>query len=230
MIRFVGIGSAFNTDLGNNSAFAGDVLIDCGETTFHNLKTKGLIPEGDMHILITHLHPDHVGSLGTLLFYKYYQAPIGKKAHVYVPKLIAGQLRVNLRNSGVGEEYYFMHELEVERENAVKDLVVVPIHTTHKEGVESFGYLITLDGERVYYSGDSNQVPASILTHFQTGIISRIYQDMCKAHYPNNVHLSIKYACVIFPPEQRGRVYGMHFDDGAMELAVKEGFQIPDIL
>ncbi len=77
MLQFLGIGSAFNTTLGNTSAYykLGDVLIlvDAGGMIFHTLLSKGLLKDiRKIDILITHMHPDHVGSLGDLIFYAYY--------------------------------------------------------------------------------------------------------------------------------------------------------------
>ena len=78
MLRFIGTGSAFHTRLGNNSAYIKEkdrlLLIDCGGMVFHRLKESGLL-EGitELYILITHPHPDQVGSLGDLLFYAYYK-------------------------------------------------------------------------------------------------------------------------------------------------------------
>src|SRR5690606_28212763 len=83
-------GSAFNTSLGNNSSFIkqDDVLflIDCGSSTFAKIVESSLL-EGinEVKVLITHTHPDHVGSLGDLAFYTYYNiSPMFKiKLSVY---------------------------------------------------------------------------------------------------------------------------------------------------
>lgn len=76
-LKFLGIGSAFNTELGNTSAFIKEnnslFLIDCGGTVFSKLQELKIL-EGvkKVYIAITHSHPDHVGSLGDLIFYSYY--------------------------------------------------------------------------------------------------------------------------------------------------------------
>ena len=73
MLKFIGSGSAFNTKLGNTSAYykIGHqmLLIDCGSNIFHRIKEHNLL-EGieDIHVLITHTHADHVGSLADLIF------------------------------------------------------------------------------------------------------------------------------------------------------------------
>lgn len=73
MLKFIGIGSAFNTDLGNTSAYIKKedrmLLIDCGGTVFHELQKQKLL-EGvnQIYMIITHTHPDHVGSVGEVIF------------------------------------------------------------------------------------------------------------------------------------------------------------------
>ena len=77
MLNFIGTGSAFNTELGNTSAFVKKnnslLLIDCGGTVFHRFQELNIF-EGleNLYIIITHTHPDHVGSLGEVIFYSYY--------------------------------------------------------------------------------------------------------------------------------------------------------------
>lgn len=79
-LKFLGTGSAFNTKLGNTSAYllnndkSAMLLFDCGETVFSKLKpilekNKNI---SEFTICITHSHSDHMGSLPTLLYYLYY--------------------------------------------------------------------------------------------------------------------------------------------------------------
>lgn len=79
-LKFLGTGSAFNTKLGNTSAYllnndkSAMLLFDCGETVFSKLKpilekNKNI---NEFTICITHSHSDHIGSLPTLLYYLYY--------------------------------------------------------------------------------------------------------------------------------------------------------------
>ena len=72
-IKFLGTGGAFDVDYLNSAAllkFRGiNLLIDCGFTVFPSLVHKNLVSRVD-HILLTHLHNDHCGSLATLLLYK----------------------------------------------------------------------------------------------------------------------------------------------------------------
>ena len=76
-LKFTGIGSAFNTKLGTNSAFFIKdktlFLFDCGDSTFGKLKENEILQNIEKIIIITsHCHPDHISSIGSLIFYLHY--------------------------------------------------------------------------------------------------------------------------------------------------------------
>ena len=79
-LKFIGTGSCFNFDRGNNSAYMkwGEnnesmLLIDCGCDVCEKIVRNNLL-DGvkNLYIAITHLHDDHSGSLGQLIDYCYY--------------------------------------------------------------------------------------------------------------------------------------------------------------
>ena len=78
LLKFIGTGSAFNTKLGCNSAYIiknnSLILFDCGGDVFSKLKELNIIKDEfkNIYIFITHLHPDHIGSLGDLIYYNYF--------------------------------------------------------------------------------------------------------------------------------------------------------------
>lgn len=77
-LKFLGRGSAHNYKEGNTAAYFVEnnelFLIDCGEDVFQKIMGKDLLEnKSKIHILITHTHSDHVGSLGSLLSYTYYK-------------------------------------------------------------------------------------------------------------------------------------------------------------
>ena len=69
---FLGVGGAFRPDLFNTSAcFQKDgtlYLLDCGGTVMGRLLKSGALESAErLTVLLTHLHADHAGGLGTLL-------------------------------------------------------------------------------------------------------------------------------------------------------------------
>lgn len=83
-IDFLGIGSTWNVEQDNTSAYIKKgnkmILIDCGETIARKIIKENIL-EGieELYILISHTHSDHIGSLGTLLFYSKYNKKIKNK-------------------------------------------------------------------------------------------------------------------------------------------------------
>lgn len=71
-IKFVGTGGAFDYRHRNSAAIVWlrdmKILIDCGCDVFATLRYAGQADDFT-HILITHLHDDHIGSMGSLLAY-----------------------------------------------------------------------------------------------------------------------------------------------------------------
>lgn len=74
-IVFLGTGGAFDLAEKNSSAIIrtsiGTILIDCGSTVYSELQEKKLVESIDC-VFITHCHEDHIGSLSTLVYHKYF--------------------------------------------------------------------------------------------------------------------------------------------------------------
>lgn len=229
MINFIGTGSAFNTELGNTSAFIKNntslLLIDCGGTVFHNLQKLKLL-EGveNLYIIITHMHPDHIGSLGDVVFYSYYI--LKQRPTILFPKkqLIDGFLK----SVGVGSKMYRLNGLNLTEINDKKlgDFRIEFISVTHViDTMPAYGFLMNFGGKEFYYSGDSNNINNEIIDKMKHGEITRIYQDTCGLDYEGNGHLSLKKLCEIIPKEFRNKIYCMHLDKYITEQKIEdEGF------
>jgi ribonuclease BN (tRNA processing enzyme)/uncharacterized protein (DUF433 family) len=234
MLNFIGTGSAFNTDLGNNAAYIKSgknfFLIDCGSVTFEKIKRDRLL-EGikNIYVLVTHTHPDHIGSLGDLIFYGYYM--VGNLAEPNVTVIAPKELEIDvlLRLMGVKKEMYHSDEINemINISNDKFDITVYPIPVTHIDTLKSFAYKIHFNKKVMYYSGDSNEIPENILKSLNEGQIDLFYQDTCKAEYEGNPHLSLTKLDKLVNQNMKDRVYCMHLDVGFdVEKAKQLGFNV----
>ncbi|SHI90298.1 Beta-lactamase superfamily domain-containing protein [Clostridium cavendishii DSM 21758] len=230
MIDFIGTGSAFNVERGNTSAFFRKdkslLLIDCGGGVFHELQKLNILNDVEkVYIIITHTHPDHVGSLGDLIFYSYYI--LKNKVNIFFPeKTLLEELLTKL---GVTSEYYNLNTLNKVNINdrALGNLEIDFLNVTHVNTIPAYGFVMNLNNKNFYYSGDSNNISKEIIDKLKIGEIQRIYQDTCGLDYEGNGHLSLKKLCGLIPEEFRSKIYCMHLDQYVTEEEIKaNGFNI----
>lgn len=240
MLNFIGRGGAFNTAEGNNSAFIKHgkhlLLIDCGSDTFSSLQRLNLLDNiEDITVIITHTHPDHIGSLGDLIFYNYYamgQPGTTSITLVAVPE--AGIMDI-LKGMGVSPALYsFMplrldnwHELQID----TATVRIKPKQSNHTfEDYEEFpciSFYMSIGGANMYYSADSREIPDHLLTALQIDTLQYVFQDVCSSDYPGNVHLSYRELKEKIPENKRHLIQCMHLDKNFDYLQAQiDGFSI----
>lgn len=215
MLNFIGIGSAFNTQLGNTSAFikkgASLLLIDCGGTVFHRLQELNILQElKKLYIVITHTHPDHVGSLGEVIFYAYYI--LGYKPTVFFPN--SEQMKIFLTSIGVSQEMYLLessNKVEIIDEN-LGEINIEFLPVSHVKTIPAYSFVFRRAEGAFYYSGDSSSIDNDIITRLKSGELDRLYQDTCGLDYEGNNHMSLRKLKEIIHPDLRNKVYCMHLD------------------
>lgn len=233
MLNFLGIGSAFNTALGNNSAYiqkGGNILlIDCGSTVFNKLQMLNMLENlSRVYVVITHTHPDHVGSLGELIFYSHFI--LNHKPILLFPnKSLITKL---LSSMGVNDSYYEIidtKEIHINDSFFVFDISFIP--TSHVESIPSYSIIISNGDTKIYYSGDSNEITNSILEKLQNSEIDVFYQDTCGLDYKGNPHLFLGKLANIIKPELRHKVYCMHLDQQFNKKeAINLGFNVVETI
>lgn len=210
-LTFTGIGSAFNCEFGNNSCYflhnENFFLIDCGSLVFQKMKVIEAFNAKDKKciVLITHLHPDHVASLPELIFYNFFIKNI-KTTIIFPNKDLLWKLLVTM---GVSEEMVIMED---SKSLQFKEISLEFISVLHSENMESYGLLIDDGNEKIWYSGDSKNIPDEILEGFLSRNISKLYQDISGIDFPGNPHLYYKILLELIPLELREFVYAMHLD------------------
>jgi len=235
MLKFIGCGSAFNTELGNNSAYIKNgnklLLIDCGSNTFDSIMSMNLLDGiDDIIVLITHTHPDHIGSLGDLIFYSYYSmGNVGEPClTVLSPK--GTPVGTLLHLMGVNKKLYINFKFE----NLIftdlnGTMMINTVKVNHVPELKCFGYEIYFGDKIIYYSGDCNDIPKDVLRKLHNGTYDQFYQDTCMADYDGNVHLSLRKLDELIKQDVRHKVYCMH-SDKSFDYGYAEGLGFKVVL
>lgn len=196
-LKPLGFGSSFNSqEYGNNSWYfvrRNQVfMIDCGSTVFNTFKEKRLDKYDLVNVIITHLHTDHVGSLGTLIEYLFYVK--GNKPNIIIDIHLRKDLRTLLSISGIEENMYNLVTNNYENKEVYhSDIGITFLEIGHVPQLQSYSLLIDFwdTKKRIYYSGDANDLP-NPLTIFNKPELSvdHVYMDYSINGSP--VHLSIE--------------------------------------
>lgn len=233
MLKFIGVGSAFNTPLGNNNAYIkkgdGLLLIDCGGMTFHQIQEKNLL-EGvkNVAVIITHTHPDHIGSLGDLIFYCFYI--LGINPIIYFPQ--KSLLSHILDGFGVDSSIYIFESkknITIE-EGPFTGYRIDFRPTLHVDNLPTYGFYLCDSVECIYYSGDSYLLEDEVVDDLESGKINKLYHDTSGLDHENNRHYAFSKLKDKIPVYLRSKVYCMHFDKHTNFDEIRNsGFNIVEI-
>ena len=210
------------------------LLIDCGGNIFTRIMEKNLL-DGvkDLHIILTHLHGDHVGSLGTLIDHSFWD--LGMSPTIYFP--IEEDIKTLLRIQGI--------LLEPSARNGTKQAQCV-IHERRFISIDlfscrldhafhvfplankSFGLHMVLDEKLIYYSGDTRHI--NCLDFLLDGHYDEVYHDVTTWEY-SPVHAPYGLLLKTIPVAFRQKVYLMHLDkDFDYERAKADGFNVVECI
>ncbi|WP_167958945.1 MBL fold metallo-hydrolase [Anaerosporobacter faecicola] len=240
MLKFLGTGGAFNTKRGNTSAYfelgSELFLIDVGEDVFPKTIENHLFDQKTrVNIFITHLHSDHVGSLGTLLAYLYINV-FGQdrsKICVYFPSEALKEL---LELQGVTEEVYTFYvnlwdELYVDGyQREVEYNFEAGKHTPYLDYKKNENcYHITFSQKKefcFYYSGDTCEFNHQLSNPYA---YDWIYHEvtMIKSAEVHFQYDKLLEATKDMPADQKKKFVLMHLDSNFdVERAKMDGFSI----
>ena len=210
MLTFLGRGSAFTDE--HNSAFFVEndelVLIDCAMSSFEKLNDMNMTLFKHIYVLITHTHGDHVSGLGMLI--DLMEFSVKTPITVVAPsKEVENDIRYLLRNiEGCADSWYGLTNASEFK----KDWFVCAIPTFHTEQLKGkcFGYYLTVGGNKVVYTGDTNT-----LEPFEKYLVEGTYAYIEISAYRSPVHLyCIDMHDKIAELVSKGvHVYLMHMDD-----------------
>ena len=222
-LRFLGCGACFYPSFHNTSAYFvyrnNLILLDCGETVYERLLERENLNEFDqIYIVLTHLHADHVGSLGSML--SYCKCILKRRIIVVHPEKTICEL---LQLLGIDDDfYYYVDRLTDE----IEDLHIIPHEVRHVPNMICYGYEIECPEGHVYYSGDSVGIPEEVLKKFLAGEITELYQDTSTHNSEEPTHMYYGKLEAAIPESERHRVTCMHLDCDCKQLLKDKGFKV----
>lgn len=225
-LRFIGTGGCFSKKNINNAAYLNEnghlILFDCGETIFHQILKEDIINESinRIDVIITHFHADHVGSLGSLIFFTRFKKV--KDVNVIFPDV--KMLNTFLDISGIDRNLYygrkpsdmkyFLKEYAQLHGDVVNDEIIP---------MPSFGYHLKFKEYNFFYSGDTCIINEDIVNKFNNNEIDYIYHEVSNDGYKAHMDIDVLASAL---KKNRDRVYCMHLGDSMdLEKIKKYGFR-----
>lgn len=229
-LNFLGRGAGYHSKESNTASYIRDnetlLLIDCGETVFKKILVKNLM-DGvkEVHILITHMHSDHVGSLAGFIGFCYWKYRITTKVYFKEREKIKQFLEL----LGLKENESFLVLNPDGKRIESLNLEVNSKLTKHVKPLNTYSYILSFDkANSIFYSGDTYETNIDIMTFLKNGNL--VYHDTCLDDSEENVHTSLRKLCELVPKEYRNQVYCIHIDgDNFVEEANIQGFKIVTI-
>lgn len=241
-LKFIGTGSCFNFDRGNNSAYMkwGEnnesmLLIDCGCDVCEKIVRNNLLDGvNNLYVAITHLHDDHSGSLGQLIDYCYHVKNIIVDL-IFPPqntiKTMLSTKMVSIDKYQFYGYYSYTNEGTSWFDLGKKGPMIKFTPTSHKEGYDSFSILLSDEDTTILYTGDTNSLDINDIDNKfgESGDKFKLYTECTFTPEFSNVHVYYKTLFGI-PEEYRKNVIVMHLDNNSENIQElrEAGFNIAE--
>lgn len=220
-IEVLGVGNLFTPEITNTSFLLSPenygnkkFLIDCGYNVFQKLVSDKYDIENIDTVIITHTHPDHVGSLGALIYYRWfmfnktteircgnrvgkYLSPCLRSTVFNVPK--SGEIRLN--------KYEFCPYKLIF--NGMPTDLMSMFEVQHG-GIPAYG--IHLTKEKIVFTGDTDMLNPTC--HMFTSA-KMIFHDCITDHDARGVHSSLRDMQKIYPKAIRKKIKLVHHGESS---------------
>ena len=193
-LEFLGCGASFYPQVGNNAAYFIDhqelFLIDAGEDVFGKLISQNIINKvNKVNLLVTHLHSDHIGSLGSLILYCNF-AMKSKLNIIYQDNLkYLDDLKKLVEIFGCTNDMVVYKPVDDYKGYDLFDNIQF-IETDHCETLDCYGIKFTKNNVVTYYSGDTREL-TQIRDILASEEVDNVYVDVNTSNDKNRVHLFI---------------------------------------
>lgn len=218
-LKFLGIGSAFNTELGNNSAFVKEddtlFLIDLGSSNFDRIKKSNILEDvKKINVFVTHVHGDHIGGLSDLIYYSFFSMKDFLKKKITVFSLEDTKTKEVLEIMGCQDGFHYDYKDLKENEFFnMGEFKIKPFKTIHYPSMNSYGLILKDDKKKIFYSGDANYKTYENISILKDDY-DKLFLDVSSSHFEGNPHLSLFELCELFPEKtERNKVFCMHIDE-----------------
>lgn len=223
-LDFIGVGGAFNTELGSNSAYIKEnnkiIFLDFGLDTFSKVVKYELINNvEEIYVLITHLHGDHVGGLPTFIQYCY--LCFNKKVRIINNSSTFNiELIKLLKITAVEENNY-----EFVNVNDLPFRFKINLRpTTHTPLLECYSVIfVDEDNKKILYTSDSNDIEF-LKKAIKDDSFIKIYTEI--GEHPH-VHMDYNEVKAL----NKTKLVLMHIESPSLyKKILNEGYKVPEYL
>lgn len=228
---FVGTGDAFSRRFGHTNVLieAGDVcaMLDFGHLAPQRLEDLGYSLGQLTHVIVSHIHADHIGGLEELAF-------VSRFAHQSRPKLLAplglsGLLWQHSLRGGLEmiadeegrpqhcalESYFEVEDLE-ESWHSLGPISILPFRTDHVPGKDSWGFVVRDEAtdDRMIFGCDTRSPHPQLMTEPIGEDFARgpIFHD-CQLTKGGVSAIHVSLGKIRYPAQVQERIVAVHYSD-----------------
>lgn len=180
------------------------ILIDCGESIARKIISNNILSDVDeLYILISHTHSDHIGSLGTLLFYSKYSKKIVNKIVLTDEEKFNSNLKEYLRLVDISTEVEYIDSEILKKEFDFKTFKI--LKANHVKTLPCYCFVFEDEEGLIYYSADNNNI--NYIKDYLKINNATIYTEICDNANLRQEHLYLQDLEKFIEANERNRIF-----------------------